>query len=134
MTLVQFSVDHQQKILWLHHQAFGGDSACKKCPGNCCDDCYHTDGYLFLSKEQTEEKKKRFGWTKQRGFKGETGCKLPPHERSATCLSFACGGIHQPSMGKRFNPPEGVNKPFDMAKVVAVRHAINDAYRELYQR
>lgn len=111
MRLNRLTPDAQVKIVRIHHEVFGGDVACKQCPGKCCSNCAPTRGYHDLDEPQevTEARMKKYGFDKKRGFKGANGCKLPVTERSSTCLAYACGGVGG-SWG--FGPPKGVNKPF----------------------
>lgn len=69
-------------------------SGCKQCAGECCKDCAENEGYLHrdnLKPGQIRYLKGRYGWTKAKGFSGETGCNLPSDKRSTTCVSFWCG-------------------------------------------
>lgn len=115
--------DAQTQVLWLHHEAFGGDSACVPCKGGCCRNCAHSDGYLnefgLTEKEHAAQEqriaatKEKYGWTNDAGFQGEHGCKLPITERSHVCLGFMCGGIGYGSAERGYGgPPKGLNKPF----------------------
>ena len=107
--LKDLPLEKQTRVLWLHNQAFGGDSACKQCPGNCCTHCAGAKGYRHDWKPGEKEK---FGFDAKTGFKGETGCKLPLTERSPTCLCFSCGGVNENWDNPVFAPPKGVNRPF----------------------
>lgn len=88
--------DAKQQVLWLHQEAFSGivESPCVPCKGGCCRGCASAEGYLSysLSKEDLAEVKKKYGFTKTKGFLTPTGCALPIEERSAICVGFVCAG------------------------------------------
>lgn len=89
------SPDQANTLLKMHHDAFS-QSACKACPGICCSDCAKSDGYLYVDDRSYEEQaqlKKSYGWDKKLGFKTASGCSLPLHLRSTTCISFYCENI-----------------------------------------
>lgn len=91
----QVTPDQANTLLKMHHDAFS-QSACKSCPGLCCSDCAKSDGYLYVDNRSYEEEqalKKRYGWDNKLGFKTESGCSLPLHLRSTTCVSFYCENI-----------------------------------------
>lgn len=111
MLVKELPPEKQTRVLRLHNQAFGGDTACKQCPGNCCADCARAQGYRY---DWEPGEKEKFGFDEKTGFKGETGCKLPLTERSSTCLCFACDGVNHCSSGLKFAPPLGVDKPFSL--------------------
>lgn len=146
MELNDMTPEAKTRVLWLHHEVFH-DSACNTCPGNCCVDCHRTGGYLHYgrSPENVKALQDKYGWTDKDGFRnGPQGCKLPAHERSSTCLSFACGGVNvDPMYPKRWGPPMGVNKPFDHkpgSKLSELRDAfydknnMNTQMREAFER
>jgi hypothetical protein len=83
--------------------------------------CAGAEGYRDYDEPRdiTEARKKKYGFDSKRGFKGETGCKLPMHERSHVCLGFICSGKGPekvPPWGYGLHPPVGVNKPFTEAQ------------------
>lgn len=87
--------DQANNLLKMHHDAFS-QSACKACPGICCSDCAKSDGYLYVDDRPFGEQqrlKRQYGWDKKLGFKTESGCSLPLHLRSTTCVSFYCENI-----------------------------------------
>lgn len=122
--LKELSPENQQRVLWLHNEAFGGkDVACKKCPGNCCYNCGGARAYL--DEKLTPELKAKYGWHERLGFQREHGCSLPLAERSDVCLSFACGGVNHGPDDFGLRPPVGVNRPFKKAAREALRKMRN---------
>ncbi len=65
---------------------------CAKCGGKCCRTCAPFNGYLNeeLHPETINLLKKRFGWSSEKGFQSDTGCRLPTELRSPTCLFYFC--------------------------------------------
>lgn len=86
------------RLLLKQRQAFGSDSPCRTCSGDCCRHCAADDAYFLgtLSRRAFSELKRTHGWDSLRGFRGERGCKLPLHLRSATCVGFFCGSYDTP--------------------------------------
>lgn len=75
--------------------ALGAGEICAKCTRpnqKCCTGCAAALGYFSHDggRKPSDEFKAEHGWTAKYGFWGETGCKLPRHKRSSTCLSFYC--------------------------------------------
>lgn len=87
----------RQHVLWLHQEAFHGlpkeELPCIPCGGKCCMGCGKAYGYL--SDKNFKRVQKEYGFTKKDGFLGDTGCKLPPEERSVICLGYVCSGMKQ---------------------------------------
>lgn len=127
MRPVEMSPDKQQRVLWLHHQAFG-DSACKSCPGACCVGCASAEGYFRWSKDRAavEKLKETYNFDKVRGFKTDTGCALPVLERSEVCLGFFCGGRGWRGEGGAGGPT--VRKPMQGESLKAMVNLRNHLY------
>lgn len=87
--IVMMTADNATKALKLHHDAFSG-SPCTACKGSCCLHCASAEGYL--PSEGLSTMKKKYKYNKETGFKGPTGCNIPVHERSVTCVGFICSG------------------------------------------
>jgi hypothetical protein len=109
--LKELSPDKQQRVLWLHHKAFGGKTACTTCEGACCAQCNHSRGYVGwgMSNEEWEVFAEKHHFDKEKGFQTDKGCSLPMTERSMTCLGFMCGGVRYTPEGfprGRFEPKE----------------------------
>jgi len=68
---------------------------CASCVDHCCKGCGPASGYLYGDKPNRDisELKEKYGFSKEKGFLGETGCKLPPSDRSETCVLFTCHKI-----------------------------------------
>lgn len=108
--------EDQQKVLWLHHEAFG-NSPCKRCPGECCERCASARGYFYDGDGTFDRLAAIYGFDHRRGFQTDKGCALPVLDRSQTCLSFACGRPRD-----RWGPKD--NSDFDRDKVNAFRDHI----------
>lgn len=68
---------------------------CGSCPGKCCSDCSFAGGYFRVGIDipnlnVLEQLKKKYNWTKTKGFKGKISCKLPRALRSRICLAYSC--------------------------------------------
>jgi hypothetical protein len=57
---------------------------------------------IDANEEKIEQLKKEYGWSDKDGFQGPSGCLLPAHKRSATCLGYRCSRLHK-RLGKRRN-------------------------------
>lgn len=76
-----------------HTQIFS-DAGCASCTGVCCRHCAVNNGYirqdLYVTREELEELRKKYGWTDEHGFRGRFGCTLPTTHRSPTCVAYYC--------------------------------------------
>jgi hypothetical protein len=68
-----------------------------KCKGRdsfnncCCDKCVEAKGYLEYNKSKEEIKIYKKYWNNETGFYNKnSGCSLPIHLRSSTCVSYLC--------------------------------------------
>jgi hypothetical protein len=55
---------------------------------NCCNDCHKRKGF-FGSTEDFEQAKAKYTFDGN-GFLGENGCRIPPEDRSFTCVTHLC--------------------------------------------
>jgi len=55
----------------------------------CCKTCARNIGYLKVQKNELPEDYAVL-FTLDKGFLGETGCKLPKEKRSVICSCYAC--------------------------------------------
>lgn len=107
--------DVQQRVLWLHHQAFGGETACGPCKGGCCGGCSYNGGYLTPT--AFREARKKYPFDKKNGFKTPTGCALPITERSSVCLGYICDGRHIAQRSQQSGPVSDI--PFSNEQQLA---------------
>ena len=140
MTSVRrFKPEVREHILWLHQEAFNlppEENPCIPCKGGCCRSCRRAHGYLDDANFQRLTKKYTFdGKLNGKGFLTDTGCALPPEERSIVCLGFICSGFfHDPSKTweqsgwygppkPRIMYPEKIDIPFNL-KTIALAEEI----------
>jgi len=129
---IPMSSETASRMLKTHKAAFQL-SGCSSCPGLCCKDCGEEEGYLNrddLEPGQIRYLKGRYGWTKARGFSGETGCNLPPEKRSTTCISFWCGQRKNSFMATDDTPGNAV-KGFARATTLEELESFQDGLSHL---